>query len=66
MGVHPGDCIVVENSVVGVAASMRVIGFAGGSHAAGGLGKYLSAAGARAVITDMRALKGAVIELRGW
>jgi HAD superfamily hydrolase (TIGR01509 family) len=70
MLVRPGDCIVVEDSVVGVAAGaaagMTVIGFAGSSHAGSRLDDHLRAAGARTVISDMRALKGAVIELRGW
>jgi len=70
MGVPAGDCIVVEDSPVGVtaaaAAGMTVIGFVGGSHAGPRLGEQLRAAGARAVIADMRALKGAIIDLRGW
>ena len=70
MHVPPADCIVVEDSPVGVAAGvaagMTVIGFVGGSHAGPQLGHHLSAAGARAVITDMRALKSTIIDLRGW
>jgi beta-phosphoglucomutase-like phosphatase (HAD superfamily) len=70
MDVRPADCLVVEDSPVGVAAGvaagMTVIGFAGNSHAAPQLPGLLSKAGACAVITDMRALKSAVIELRGW
>jgi len=70
MGVNPRDCLVVEDSAVGVAAGvaagMTVIGFVGGSHAGSQLGNNLRAAGARAVITDLRALKGTVIDLRGW
>ena len=70
MRVNPGDCLVVEDSAVGVAAGvaagMTVIGFVGGSHAGGKLASQLAAAGARAVISDMRALKGTVIDLRGW
>ena len=70
MGVPARDCIVVEDSPVGVtaaaAAGMTVIGFVGGSHAGPRLGEQLRAAGARAVIADMRALKGAIIDLRGW
>jgi HAD superfamily hydrolase (TIGR01509 family) len=70
MHARPDDCIVVEDSIVGVAAGvaarMKVIGFAGGSHVGFGLADKLRAAGARSVITDMRALKGAVIDLRGW
>jgi beta-phosphoglucomutase-like phosphatase (HAD superfamily) len=51
MGVDPRACIVVEDSAVGVAAGITVVGFVGGSHA---------------VITDMRALKTAIVDLRGW
>ncbi|HVV63207.1 MAG TPA: HAD-IA family hydrolase [Pseudolabrys sp.] len=70
MRVHPADCIVVEDSAVGVAAAaaagMTPIGFAGGSHATTQLGANLMNAGARTVITDMRALKSTIIDLRGW
>ena len=70
MHVNPADCLVVEDLpagvAAGVAAGMTVIGFVGGSHAGAGLGKHLATAGARAVISDMRALKGTVIDLRGW
>jgi HAD superfamily hydrolase (TIGR01509 family) len=68
--VNPTDCIVVEDSVAGVsaakAAGMRPIGFVGRSFEEGHLAHELLAAGARAVIADLRALKGAIIELRGW
>ncbi len=68
--VAPGECIVVEDSAVGVAAGvaagMTVIGFVGGGHAGGQLGNHLRAAGARTVISDMRALKSTIIDLRGW
>ncbi len=70
MKVRCRDCIVVEDSIVGaaaaVAAGMTVIGFAGGSHAASRLDNHLRTVGARTVISDMRLLKSAVIELRGW
>lgn len=70
MRVDPSDCIVVEDSpagvAAGVAAGMRVIGFAGGSHAGPALPEHLRAAGAKVVINDMRALKGTIIDLRGW
>jgi beta-phosphoglucomutase-like phosphatase (HAD superfamily) len=69
-GVKPADCIVVEDSAVGVAAGvaagMKVIGFIGGSHAGVRLADQLRTAGARTVISDMRALKGTIIDLRGW
>jgi HAD superfamily hydrolase (TIGR01509 family) len=70
MHVHPRDCIVVEDSAVGVAAGvaagMTAVGFAGGSHAGPRVTEQLRAAGARVVISDMRALKGTIIDLRGW
>jgi HAD superfamily hydrolase (TIGR01509 family) len=70
MRVNPKDCLVVEDSpagvAAGVAAGMTVIGFVGGSHAGSKLGTHLIAAGARSVISDMRALKGTVVDLRGW
>ncbi len=68
--VQPRECIVVEDSAVGVAAGvaagMTVIGFVGGSHANGQLGHNLIAAGAKTVINDMRALKTTIMDLRGW
>lgn len=70
MHMQPRECIVVEDSAVGVAAGaaagMTVIGFVGGSHAGSQLGNHLRAAGAKMVITDMRALKTAIVDLRGW
>jgi HAD superfamily hydrolase (TIGR01509 family) len=70
MRVSPAECIVVEDSPTGVtaaaAAGMMPIGFVGGSHAGPNLAAQLSAAGARTVIADMRALKSTVVELRGW
>lgn len=70
MHMQPRECIVVEDSAVGVAAGvaagMTVIGFVGGSHAGSQLGTQLHAAGAHTIITDMRALKTAIVDLRGW
>ena len=70
MEVDPRDCIVVEDSPVGVAAAvaagMTPIGFVGGSHAHTQLPAQLTAAGARAVIADMRVLKSTIVALRGW
>ena len=70
MHVAPGDCVVVEDSPAGVAAAhaagMMPIGFIGGSHTNPSLGAQLTAAGARAVVADMRALKSTVVALRGW
>src|SRR4051812_47214073 len=60
MGVEPRDCIVIEDSTLGIeagrAASMRVIGFAGASHTTDTLTDKLSAAGADRVIRTMRDL----------
>ena len=68
--VDPAKCIVVEDSPPGVAAAaaagMTPIGFVGGSHTPGKLASELLAAGARTVIADLRALKGAIADLRGW
>jgi HAD superfamily hydrolase (TIGR01509 family) len=68
--VAPADCIVVEDSVPGIAAAkaagMTPIGFIGSPHAGGRMGPELTAAGARTVIADMRALASTIIELRGW
>ena len=70
MRINPSECIVVEDSAVGVAAGvaarMTVVGFAGGSHAGTQLANQLRAAGAKAVINDMRTLKSTIIDLRGW
>jgi HAD superfamily hydrolase (TIGR01509 family) len=70
MKVNPADCIVVEDSVPGVtaavAAGMTSIGFVGGSQTPGRLARDLAAAGARTVIVDMRVLKSAITDLRGW
>ena len=70
MNVRPADCIVVEDSPVGVQAAvtagMKAIGYVGARHAGPQLASALEAAGARTVIADLRALKGAVVALRGW
>jgi HAD superfamily hydrolase (TIGR01509 family) len=70
MRVRTSECIVVEDSPAGVTAAasagMMPLGFVGGSHATPSLGNELLAAGARAIVADMRQLKEAVIDLRGW
>jgi HAD superfamily hydrolase (TIGR01509 family) len=67
MGADPTRCIVVEDSVVGVAAGvaagMTIIGFTGGSHCGPHHGAKLSAAGAARVVAHMGGLLPAVAEL---
>ena len=67
-GAQPQACIVIEDSPAGVtaarAAGMRAIGFIGASHATPELGERLRAAGAAALISDMRALPQQVAALR--
>jgi HAD superfamily hydrolase (TIGR01509 family) len=69
-GVDPSRCIVVEDSAPGIAAAvaagMTPVGFVGGSDMPGRLAAELSARGARTVVADMRALKSAITDLRGW
>ena len=66
----PAECIVVEDLVVGVAAAkaagMKPIGFLGRGNPEDRVARDLLAAGARTVIVDLRDLKSAVNELRGW
>jgi HAD superfamily hydrolase (TIGR01509 family) len=68
--VAASECIVVEDSAPGIAAAaaagMRPIGFVGGSPAPGKLASELLATGACSIVADMRGLKGAVADLRGW
>lgn len=67
---EPSACIVVEDSAPGIAAAaaagMKPIGFVGGSPAPGKLAAELLATGARTIVADMRALKSAIADLRGW
>lgn len=68
MGFTPGDALVIEDSVAGVAAAraagMPAIGFVGGGHAGPDLAGRLMEAGARRVIAHMRELPGAVAALQ--
>ena len=56
MGFDPADCLVIEDSAMGVQAArragMRVVGFTGGSHADDGLAGRLVAAGAETILPD--------------
>jgi HAD superfamily hydrolase (TIGR01509 family) len=62
MGADARECLVIEDSVIGVtaavAAGMRVIGFTGASHCRPGHAERLLAAGASAIFRHMRELPG--------
>jgi HAD superfamily hydrolase (TIGR01509 family) len=64
MGVAPGRCLVIEDSLPGItgarAADMTVLGFHGGSHCRPGHDEMLRDAGAAAVFSDMRQLPGLI------
>ncbi len=64
LGVAPQACLVVEDSVTGVAAAnaarMPVLGFVGGGHATRSQIEGLIAAGAKHVFDDMRELPALV------
>jgi HAD superfamily hydrolase (TIGR01509 family) len=68
--VMASECIVVEDSAPGIAAAvaagMKPIGFVGGSPAPGKLASELLATGACSIVADMRGLKSAIADLRGW
>ena len=64
MGSAPADCMVIEDSVLGVqagvAAGMPVIGFTGGAHAYPGFAERLREAGAGTIIAHMDDLPAAL------
>lgn len=67
MQAAPARCVVIEDSLAGVAAAvaagMPVLGFHGGSHCRPGHGDRLRAAGAVAVFDDMRQLPGLIAQI---
>jgi beta-phosphoglucomutase-like phosphatase (HAD superfamily) len=64
MATPPGRCLVIEDSLAGIAAAraggMTVLGFHGGSHCRPGHGDSLRAAGAVLTFNDMRQLPGLI------
>lgn len=67
MAVDPGDCIVIEDSLHGVAgaraAGMRVLGFTGASHIGEGHDDALRQAGVDAVFDDLTQLPVLLLSL---
>jgi HAD superfamily hydrolase (TIGR01509 family) len=67
MQASPARCVVIEDSVPGIAgalaAGMAVLGFHGGSHCRPGYADRLRAAGATATFDDMRQLPGLIAQI---
>jgi HAD superfamily hydrolase (TIGR01509 family) len=64
MGVAPQDCVVIEDSALGVtagrAAGMEVIGFTGGTHSMADAARHLSSAGVYHIVSSMTELPAIV------
>jgi HAD superfamily hydrolase (TIGR01509 family) len=67
MQTAPARCLVIEDSVAGIAAAlaagMPVLGFHGGSHCRPGYADRLRAAGASSTFDDMRQLPGLIARI---
>ena len=67
MQASPGRCLVIEDSLPGIAgaraAGMTVLGFHGGSHCRPDYGDTLKAAGAMMTFDDMRQLPGLIAQI---
>jgi HAD superfamily hydrolase (TIGR01509 family) len=67
MQAAPARCLVIEDSLAGIAAAvaagMTVLGFHGGSHCRPGHGDRLRGAGAAAIFDDMRQLPDLIAQI---
>lgn len=70
LGTQPSECIVIEDSIFGVAsargAGMRVVGFTGGKHTWPGHADVLTEAGAETVINRLNDLPAVAEAFKVW